>query len=237
MLKRYKAVLFFILPNLTSLAQINELNVLKNPTASIGISKAREAYNAGEYITAETLLYSELEQGNFTPNDFLLFANTLIIDDKPALAQEFYTEYAIQSGNKNAKALISQIFDDKKPDHDSSKVFSPEPLTNPTYYGNKVYSAINGKMMSFDKDCDENLYNQKEVFQGLTDQLFGSISFYNQGNTAIASLIDSKTNKCGLYIFTQKKGVWKKPVKIMGDQQYNYAFPYVDEKNHILYFS
>jgi hypothetical protein len=238
MKKRTCIFIVLLVSSVLTNAQINELDVLNiRTTSTSGIEQARNAYNKGEYITAEALLYTELEKGNFTPNDFLLFANTLNVDNKPSLAKEFYREYASQSGNKNANLLIEKIFSDNKANLVAKPLNTPYRVTNPRMYASKIYTEVGGRMMAYDQDCDGNLSNRVEVLEGITDIPFGSIAFYNGGKNAVASLIDKEKNTSSLHFFYQKKGKWKKPVKLFIDNVNNYAFPFIDEEHNTLYFS
>ena len=239
-MKKSVIVLFILtLLNVLVSAQILELNVRNLPISdnASGIEKARKLYNKGEYLLAEALLYTELEKGNFKPNDFLLFANTLNVDDKPSLAKEFYTEYAKASGKMMVNKQIDQLFDVQNTVYDSKRVQSGFSLSNPTLSNEKVYSEVGGLLIQYSKDCDNNLGNATEVLTNLTDMPFGSVAFYNNGKEAVASLLDNLKNTSSLFYFYQKKGKWKKPVRIFVDDNFNYAFPYVDEVNKTLFFS
>ena len=238
MIKRFQLVLVLIISTLALRAQLAELDVLqKSSSLQEGIYKAREAYNTGNYTAAEPLFYVELEKGNFTASDFLRFANTLAANDKDALAREFFAEYAKASENPRATMLGTQIANDLNNIRQSARFYTATTFANITHFNSKYYSSVNGKMMSFDKDCEGNLYHKKEVLKGLTNLEFGSVAFFNDGHSAIGSLIDSVTRKSGLYFFTQKKGVWTTPTKLLSDEKNNYAFPFMDEFNHALYFS
>ena len=238
MIKQFQLVFLFLISILSVRAQLTELDVLKRSTSTLeGIDKAREAYQASDYKAAESLYYAELEKGNFTTIDFLRFANTLTTNDKYALAKEFYAEYANKSDNPRATLLLAQIARDLNNTQQSARFYAAIPFSLLTQYDAKFYGVLDEKMMSFDQDCEGNLYHQKEVWRDLTSLKFGSVAFFNQGNSAIASLIDSVTQKSGLYMFTKKKGVWTKPTKLLSDAENNYAFPFIDELNHALYFS
>lgn len=221
-----------------SFAQIPELDIRNNAIkAESGIEKARLAYDKGDYLTAEALLYSELEKGNFTPNDFLLFANTLNVDNKPSLAKEFYNEYLKESGNSKAETQIQRLFSSTTPDGDQKSIVTKYPITNPKTYGSKLYAEIDGRMMSYNKSCDGDLSSRTEVLDGLMDSPFGSIAYFSNGTKAVASLIDKKKNTSRLFYFYQKKGKWKKPSELFQSFDGNFAFPFIDEENNILYFS
>lgn len=238
MIKRFQLVLLLIISTVAVRAQLAELDVLqKSISLQEGIYKAREAYNTGNYTAAEALFYAELEKGKFAAGDFLRFANTLAANDKDALAKEFFTEYTKASENPRATLLIAQIASDLNNIRQSARFYTATTFSNITHFNSKYYSSLNGKMMSFDKDCEGNLYHKKEVLQGLTNLEFGSVAFFNDGHSAIASLIDSVTHKSGLFLFTQKKGVWTKPTILVSDEENNYAFPFMDELNQALYFS
>jgi hypothetical protein len=221
----------------TSIAQIPELNVLQSKLSqsATGIEKARQFYNNGDYIVAEAMLYSELEKGNFTPNDFLLFANTLNIDSKPALAKEFYKVYAKESGKLTTIEQINQVLSSNV-SYPANPIITSYPVTNPTVFRDKIYTELNGLMMMYDQDCDGNLKNRTEVMRGVTDMPFGSISYFDNGNKAVASLISRTKNTSSLYLLYKSKGKWKKPNKIF-DGNANYAFPHMDVATNTLYFS
>ncbi|HAV24578.1 MAG TPA: hypothetical protein DCX01_00225 [Bacteroidetes bacterium] len=221
----------------TSIAQIPELNVLKSKASqsATGIEKARQFYNSGDYIVAEAMLYSELEKGNFTPNDFLLFANTLNIDDKPALAKEFYKVYAKESNRLTISEQIDQVLSSNV-SYPANPVITNYQVSNPTVFRDKLYTELNGLMMMYDQDCDGNLKNRTEVLQGITDIPFGSISYFDNGNKAVASFISRARNTSSLYLLNKSKGKWKKPSKIF-EGNANYAFPHMDVATNTLYFS
>jgi len=232
----YLAIAFFsFLSN--SIAQIPELNVLISTISesATGIEKARQLYNNGDYITAEAMLYIELEKGNFTPNDFLLFANTLNVDNKTALAKEFYLEYAKATGKVTTTEQISQLFSNNI-NYPANLVITNYPVSNPTIFQNKLYTEVSGLMMMYDQDCDGNLENRTEVMQGITDMPFGSISYFDSGNKAVASIISRAKNRSSLYLLYKKKGKWKKPIRLF-DGNANYAFPHMDVATNTLYFS
>jgi hypothetical protein len=221
----------------TSIAQIPELNVLKPKVSqsATGIEKARQFYNSGDYIVAEALLYSELEKGNFTPNDFLLFANTLNIDNKPALAKEFYKVYAKESNRLTISEQIDRVLSSNV-SYPANPVNTDYQASNPTVFRDKLYTEINGLMMMYDQDCDGNLKNRTEVLQDITDMPFGSISYFDNGNKAVASFISRAKNTSSLYLLNKSKGKWKKPSKIF-EGNANYAFPHLDVATNTLYFS
>ena len=221
----------------TSIAQIPELNVLKSKASqsTTGVEKARQFYNSGDYILAEALLYSELEKGNFTPNDFLLFANTLNIDNKPALAKEFYKVYAKESNRLAISEQIDRVLSSNV-SYSANPVNTEYQVSNPTVFGDKLYTEINGLMMMYDQDCDGNLKNRTEVLQDITNMPFGSISYFDNGNKAVASFISRAKNTSSLYLLNKSKGKWKKPSKIF-EGNANYAFPHLDVATNTLYFS
>ena len=221
----------------TSIAQIPELNVLKSKASqsTTGVEKARQFYNSGDYIVAEALLYSELEKGNFTPNDFLLFANTLNIDNKPALAKEFYKVYAKESNRLAISEQIDRVLSSNV-SYSANPVNTEYQVSNPTVFGDKLYTEINGLMMMYDQDCDGNLKNRTEVLQDITNMPFGSISYFDNGNKAVASFISRAKNTSSLYLLNKSKGKWKKPSKIF-EGNANYAFPHLDLATNTLYFS
>lgn len=221
----------------TSIAQIPELNVLKSKASqsATGIEKARQFYNSGDYIVAEALLYSELEKGNFTPNDFLLFANTLNIDNKPALAKEFYKVYAKESNRHTISEQIDRMLSSNV-SYPANPVNTEYQVSNPIVFRDKLYTEKNGLMMMYDQDCDGNLKNRTEVLQDITDMPFGSISYFDNGNKAVASFISRAKNTSSLYLLNKSKGKWKKPSKIF-EGNANYAFPHLDVATNILYFS
>ena len=221
----------------TSIAQIPELNVLKSKASqsATGMEKARQFYNSGDYILAEALLYSELEKGNFTPNDFLLFANTLNIDNKPALAKEFYKVYAKESNRLTISEQIDRVLSSNV-SYSANPVNTEYQVSNPTVFGDKLYTEINGLMMMYDQDCDGNLKNRTEVLQDITNMPFGSISYFDNGNKAVASFISRAKNTSSLYLLNKSKGKWKKPSKIF-EGNANYAFPHLDLATNTLYFS
>ena len=237
MSKQVYLVLAFIGFLSTSVAQIPELNVLKSKVSqsATGIEKARQFYNSGDYIVAEAMLYSELEKGNFTPNDFLLFANTLNIDNKPALAKEFYKVYAKESNRLTTSEQIDQVLSSNV-SYPANPVITNYQVSNPKVFRDKLYTEINGLMMRYDQDCDGNLKNRTEVLHGITDMSFGSISYFDNGNKAVASLISRAKNTSSLYLLNKSKGKWKKPSKIF-EGKANYAFPHMDVATNILYFS
>ena len=220
-----------------SIAQIPEINVLKSKASQpfTGIEKARQFYNSGDYIVAEALLYSELEKGNFTPNDFLLFANTLNIDNKPALAKEFYKVYAKESNRLTISEQIDRVLSSNV-SYSANPVNTEYQLSNPSVFGDKLYTEINGLMMMYDQDCDGNLKNRTEVLQDITNMPFGSISYFDNGNKAVASFISRAKNTSSLYLLNKSKGKWKKPSKIF-EGNANYAFPHLDVATNTLYFS
>ena len=221
----------------TSIAQIPELNVLKSKASqsATSIEKARQFYNNGNYIVAEAMLYSELEKGNFTPNDFLLFANTLNIDSKPALAKEFYKVYAKESNRLTISEQIDQVLKSNV-SYPANPVITNYQVSNPTVFRDNLYTELNGLMMMYDQDCDGNLKNRTEVLQGITDMPFGSISYFENGNKAVASFISRAKNTSSLYLLSKSKGKWKKPSKIF-EGNANYAFPHMDVATNTLYFS
>ncbi len=202
-----------------------------------GKEKVRLAYDKGDYFTAESLLYPELEKGHITANDFLLFANTLNAVNKPSLAMEFYNEYAKGTENKDADMQIQRLFSLNVPTTEQRTIQTKYPITNPTTYGTQLYAALGGRMMSYNKTCEGDVNSRSEVLRGTTDAPFGSIAFFNNGEMAVASLIDPKSNRCRLYLFYKKKGIWKKPTELFANTEGNFAFPFIDEETSTLYFS
>jgi len=65
---------------------------------------------------------------------------------------------------------------------------------------------------------------------------FGSISYFDNGNKAVASFISRAKNTSSLYLLNKSKGKWKKPSKIF-EGNANYAFPHLDLATNTLYFS
>ena len=242
-MKREVIQLIALFTAFISYAQIPELDVV-NPNIiqlenATGIQKARMHYFKGDYVMAEALLYAELEKGNFSPNDFLLFANTLNVDNKPSLAKEFYKEY-LEVAKINTQSVEDQLikmFQDNPGDFLSSRKNTSSDIVNPTLYDGKIYSSHQNKMMAYGLDCDGEFSTKMEVLKGLTNLNFGSVTFLSEGNIAVASLIDRSKNNASLYLFTKKKGEWKKPVQIFKGDGANYAFPFYDEVSKTLYFS
>jgi len=232
----YLAIAFFsFLSN--SIAQIPELNVLISTISksATGIEKARQLYNNGDYITAEAMLYIELEKGNFTPNDFLLFANTLNLNNKIAKAREFYLKYAKTTGKVISDEQISELFSSNI-NYPANRVITEYPVTNPTVFQDKLYAEVGGLMMMYSQDCEGNLENRTEVMQGITDMPFGSISYFDNGNKAVASIISIVNNRSSLYMLHKKNEKWEMVVKLF-DSKNNYAFPHMDVATNTLYFS
>ena len=215
-------------------AQLTELSVVLKPSAdATGIEKARAFYYESDYLNAEALFYEELEKGSFKPHDFLLFSNTLVLDNKLSLATEFLKEYEKTSGNNT----MSQQQVGTSSSTPIKSVQTTYPISNPTSYSGKIYTAIDGKVMEYDTDCDGNLSNRQEVLMGITDMTIGSVAFYNNANNAVVSLIDKLHNESSLYLLYKKNGKWRKPIKLFDDVKGNYAFPQIDEENQKLYFS
>jgi hypothetical protein len=225
-------------------AQIPELKVNAPNAADIenanGIDKARLYFASGNLMMAEALLYAELEKDNLSPADFLLFANTLIADSKPALAKEFYKEYISQTKQEGTSEdeMVTSLFANTAAKFKPRFSHNTLDLVNPKMYNNRMYSAgIDGRLYSYNIDCDGNIGNRKEELGNLTDMDFGSISFYNNGTMAVASLIQRSSNTSALYLFRQKRGKWTKPSKIFSKEDGNFAFPFIDESTNQLYFS
>jgi hypothetical protein len=215
-------------------AQLPELSVVLKPSVdATGIEKARAFYYESDYLNAEALFYEELEKGSLEPHDFLLFSNTLVLDNKLSLATEFLKEYEKTSGNNT----MSQQQVGTSSSTPIKSVQTTYPISNPTSYSGKIYTAIDGKVMEYDTDCDGNLSNRQEVLMGITDMTIGSVAFYNNANNAVVSLIDKLHNESSLYLLYKKNGKWRKPVKLFDDVKGNYAFPQIDEENQKLYFS
>lgn len=222
-----------------TLAQLLELDV-RHATVlpTNNYDRARLAYDNGDYTTAEKLLFAELEKGNFTPNDFLLFANTLQATNKPALAKEIFGEYAKRKEDKIITSAVNQLFDKSTTAPQKEyEIKSKYPISNPTTFGAKLYAESNGRMMAYEKLCDGNLIFRAEVLPDVQKLSFGSVAFFTNGEKAVASLIDKKKNTAKLYLFLLKKGKWSKPKELFAGTPGNFAFPYIDEKNNILYFS
>ncbi|NNJ55680.1 MAG: carboxypeptidase regulatory-like domain-containing protein, partial [Bacteroidia bacterium] len=192
----------------------------------------------GDYVMSEALLYAELEKGNFKPNDYLLFANTLNADNKPSLAKEFYKEYSnLADINKQSfEDQVIKLFQENSGDYLSSRKNTSNEIVNPTLYDGKIFTSNQNKLMAYEMDCDGDFSTKREVLKNLTNLHFGSVTFLNEGNTAVASLIDRSNNNSSLYVFSKKKGNWKKPVPLFKDGA-NYAFPFYDESTKTLYFS
>mgnify|MGYP000748713386 CR=1 FL=1 len=65
MLKKQSLTILCICLVSASFAQLPELDIRNNAlVAQTGIDKVRLAYDKGDYLTAESLLYTELEKGN-----------------------------------------------------------------------------------------------------------------------------------------------------------------------------
>ena len=207
------AVAFFAA--MLTMAQIPELDSVKTNTTNPnqkGIEKARAVFYNGENQLAETLFFTELEEGNFDNSDFLLFANSLVRDNKPALAKESYTTYFSSIKNSQQKDQLSQILSQKKGELERTAI-SKNDVYSPTLYQDKLYGTKAGKVYSYTFDCDQNIENKTELDITASGMTVGSISFFNNGNSAVASFLSSKTNKYGLYINTvqkRKMGLTKK---------------------------
>ena len=242
-MKREVLSLLFLINIFVVCGQIPELDVANPNTIELqnasGLERARMYYLTGNILNAEALLYAELEKGNFETTDFLLFANTLNADNKSALAKEFYLEYLSrkESDNQYLKEQLNQFFSTQSDDYQYTKIDVNSNLQNPTLYNGKVYSANNSKVMAYHLDCNGDFTTKYPLLAGLTEHEFGSISFYSNGTMAIASLINKESNSVHLFQFTQKKGVWKKPVQLFKNIRANCAFPYFDESSSTLYFS
>ena len=236
MSKTYISLLAILLFFSAANAQLPELSVtLKSSARAVGIEKARALYYEANYTEAEALFYIELENGNFKPHDFLLFANTLILNNKPALSAEFVKEYENASGKTNISKQMQQ--GGTSSSLSVKTIQTVYPVSNPTSYRGNIYTCIGGKVMEYDIDCDGNLTNPREVLVGITDMAIGSVAFYNNGNNAVVSLIDASNHQSALYLVKKKKGKWKKPVKLFKSMSGNSAFPQIDEEHSKLYFS
>jgi hypothetical protein len=221
-----------------SFAQLPELDIRNNAfVAQTDIDKVRLAYDKGDYLTAESLLYTELEKGNIPADAFLLFANTLNTVSKPAVAKELYREYAKVTSNKDVDIQIQRLFSTNSSALVQRDIETMYPITNPTTYGAQLFAEIDGRMMSYNKTCEGNLTNRSEILDGILDARFGSVAFFDNGEKAVASLINTESNTCRLFLFYKKKGVWKKPTELFTATAGNFAFPFIDEKANILYFS
>lgn len=221
-----------------TIAQLPELDVRhKTIFPKSTQERARLAYDTGDYKTAEKLLYTELEKGNFTSSDFLLFANILQANNKPALAREFYGEYAAFKEDGNTTYEINRLFDTGSAPLKEYEIQSQYTISNPTTFDARLYAEANGRIMAYQKLCDGNLIFRAEIFQDVQKLSFGSIAFYSNGEKAVASLIDEKNNTSRLYLFLSKNGRWSKPKELFTDISGNFAFPHIDEKNKTIYFS
>jgi hypothetical protein len=224
-----------------TMAQIPELDQLKSsaiPDNASVIHKARRAYYSGENQLAETIFFTELEAGNFEENDYLLFANSLLRDNRPALAKEFYDTYFKKNpiDKKQQKGQLSSILNSKNEAY-RRVTLAKSDLINLSLYQNAIYGINNGKLYSYEFDCDQNIANKTEIAIPLGGMKLSGISYFNNGNSAIICLLNSSTNKFGLYLIRKKKEKWSSPTKLLAAKSYNYAFPMVDEKNNMLYFS
>ena len=241
MLKRFVILILAGFNVHVSVAQIPELNVVReyNPSDyKTTIEKARVAYNAGQYKDAETYYFEELDEGILDENDYLLFANALIYQDKASLASEFYETYFKQNANKKKqqKAQLSMLLKTNEV-FLKREVLVENDLKNPSLGQNTLYGSDNGKLISYEFDCSENIANRKELFTSISGMEIGSITYFNEGNSAVVSLLNSSVNKFGLYLLLKKREKWLSPIKLLADKNYNYAFPMVDEINKMLYFS
>lgn len=225
---------------LLAIAQIPELDIIKSNSSSsklAGIEKARAAFYNGENQLAETLFFTELEANNLEGNDYLLFANSLVRDNKPALAKEFYNTYFSQNPNKKQqKEQLSAVLS-KNVEELERVAYSKNDVVSPTLYQDKLYGTKSGKVYSYTFDCEQNIENKTEQEIATSGMIIGSISYINDGNSAVASFLNSKSGKFGLYLLQNKNGKWSSPSKLAVDKAANFAFPMVDEKNSVLYFA
>lgn len=238
--KRFGLIVTAILFVSVVLAQIPELNIVKStgfPENSRALIKARIAYNNGEYQLAEKLFFTASEKTALTDLDNLLFANTLLKDNKPALAKEFYTNYFSNvPGEVQQKDQLSVLLESEA-NQFKRKAISTSDAMSASLYQNNLFECKDGKLYSYDFDCEQNINNKDEVVLGSTDMKLSSISYYANGTMAIACYYNELTDKFGLYLLRSKNDKWSSPKKILADKLNNYAFPMVDEKNNMLYFS
>lgn len=228
----------FLASALVSIAQLPELKVkmLSPLSTSPMIAKARVAYDKGDYKRAATLLYAELDKGKFSPDDFLLFANVLNTDGKSALAKEFYNEYTTAKNNVNINKQIAQLYAADNAGL-AKEVVTKNSIANPTLNYGRIYTENQGNIASYTYTCDGSIGSPERALDKNTDLAFAKITYFDNAQKAIVSLIDTALNSSKLYYLYLKKGKWTKPKQIFDGDEGNFAFPSMDQDNNALYFA
>ncbi len=240
---RTLCLLLTCLTLLSGFSQIPELELVKyNPHAidrASNISKARAYYLSGKFELAESQFYVALDQGTMTTSDFLLFANTLLIQNKHGLAREFYNEYIDKKGITEGNELyeIDEVFENNSIPFIPTNVGSDANYLNPSASGGNLYAVENSRLYKFNVDCDGNLSHKSQRLKSATSLPLGSVSFFNEGQSAVGSIINYQENSVSLFYFSKKNGAWKKPTKLFESEPGNYAFPFMDEETNTLYFA
>jgi hypothetical protein len=224
-------------------SQVPELNLTQYSENQIShlssIKKARAYYNNGAYEYAESQFYIALDQDLMTTHDFMLFANTLLLGNKQALAREFYNEYVTRKGIIQGDLLdeINEVFEVNSIPFIPTNVGVDAEITNPTLSNGNLYTVENSRLFKYQLDCDGNLSNKVQRFKTATSLPIGSVSFFNEGQSAVGSIINYQDKSVKLYYFTKKNGEWRKPTELFTTEMGNYAFPFMDENSNTLYFA
>lgn len=220
------------------MAQLPELKVASNTKSVLasGIDEARYLYQQGNYRRAEQIFFDELEKNQFTTTDFLLFGSTLLANNKPYLAREFYAVYAQRSGLDKLRDDINLIFSESEKRYRSQNQKSISGQLNIGYGINQLYIPESDNFNKYIIECDGSLTQTNPILLEIKKLNLGSVAFFDDERQAVASLIDTSSQKVSLYYYYKSKGEWRKPIQLFNNN-YNNAFPFVDEKNSVLYFA
>ncbi len=241
MSNKASTIIYWVFFTFSVNAQIPELNAIQASSESLlkseGIEQARMYYNNSSFRVAEALFHTQLEKGTFEDRDYLLFANTLNADNKPALAKEFYLEYLTRSNQDNKLKIneIEDMFNRNAMSYNKKDISDKYSLNNPSFYNNKLFAAQGTHLKSYGINCNGELQNEIDEINNLIQKPIGSVTFINS-DIAILSVADFVNHQTKLFKVSKKKGQWKKLSPVFGNLKGNFAFPYYSSKNNVLYF-
>ena len=242
-----KSALFTFLTLITvSLwAQTPELKAWSYDSASMsqlkGLTKAKLLYDLGKFGEANAVFFSELEAGNIKGDDFLILANSLMAENKTALAKEFFMEFQSSTNNTyGVKAdIINSLFK-----LDSSmlpmmrQISSSEKLYGISIYDGKLNTSKANNINTYILNCEAELTEERIAFARTSNHSKTSISYFNNGNAAVICMFDLKSKTSGLYVIKRGTDGWEDLKRIkFSDEDFDYCTPYFDERTSILYFS
>lgn len=244
-MRRLVLILVILLNIQSSFAQLIELEIIQPKSYQIpqlsNSAKAKYHYDLGRFEECIEYMFKALETEKPTAFDHLILANSLNATDKMALANEFYNEYLRISGQEYG--AIPDIKDRLlRKDSSEQPIISYLDTTSNAYGIYPAQSAYvsrsNAGLISGIIDCDMKMKQKAFSFSSSSIWINTGICYFNGGYRAIISRVNTSSSESKLFETELTKDGWSEPEQLKFQLKgVNYAFPYLDEKNNILYFS